>query len=251
MAAHVLGIKAGTLPLYEGEADAAAAERAAFLLARRLKGEPLQYVLGETEFMSLPFRVRPGVLIPRGDTECLVEEAIRLFKDQRAPLLGEMGCGSGAIAVSLGHYLPQAKIWATDISPQALEIARENACLNGVEERITFLEGDLLNPLQGLKLDLLISNPPYIPRGELSLLARELSHEPLLALEGGADGLDFYRRLAKESPAHLKKGGRLLLEIGWQQKEAVCALLKTEGFVMERILWDLGGRERGILARRA
>ncbi len=247
--AYLLGLSSpAAIPLYQGGLKAGDKRRLEEIISRRLKGEPLQYILGEAEFMSLPFKINCHTLIPRGDTECIVEEALRLFKDKTPVEAGDICCGSGAIAVSLAYYAPAFKIWAVDISNQALKIAAENACLNKVAGQINFLGGDLLKPLEGRRLDIIIANPPYIPREEIPALQKEIIYEPALALDGGEDGLDFYRRLAKESPKNLKEKGYLLLEIGSNQKEEICSILKEQGFIIEKIIKDLGQRDRGILA---
>lgn len=231
--------------------DETAQERIWEILETRTRRYPLQYILEETEFMSLAFEVDPEVLIPRGDTERLVELAIELMQPLEQPLLADIGCGSGCIAVSLAHYLPRAGLIATDISSKALAIAQKNAVRHNVATRIDFLEGDLLEPLlaEGLLCRLIISNPPYIPSADLAGLAPELSYEPRLALDGGPDGLAFYRRLIKTAPSALLPGGYLLLETGAEQKEAVSGLLADRGFQIIRTVEDYGGNQRGILGQ--
>jgi release factor glutamine methyltransferase len=218
------------------------------ILKRRKTGMPLQYILGETEFMSLPFKVNEQVLIPRADTECIVEEAVALFREASRAEIADICTGSGAIAVSLAYYLPRARIWAADISAGAVDIARENAAINGVSSRIVFKEGDLFTPLENRRFDLIVVNPPYIAASELSALPEEVKREPLIALNGG-DGLDFHRRIASEAVANLKENGFLLTETGCDQKDTVSALLKKY-FTIIKYLNDLGGRHRGILAKR-
>ena len=178
------------------------------LIARRLHGEPIQYITGTAEFYGLPFRVAPGVLIPRPETEHLVEEALRLAANLPTPNILDIGTGSGAISIALAHSLPQARITTIDISPAALAIARDNAALNRVQDRITFLEGDLFAPVAGQLFDLILSNPPYVPltdRDSLSVEVRD--HEPATALFAGPDGLDIYRRLIPAAAAHLAPSG--------------------------------------------
>lgn len=199
-----------------------ALERLEALTLRREAREPLQYILGETGFMGLTFDVRPGVLIPRPDTEILCEEALRELKPGMRVL--DIGTGSGALAVSIAAHCPGAQVTAVDISAQALEIARGNALKNGAQVR--FLESDCFSAIEGERFDLIVSNPPYISEEEMTQLMPEVLKEPELALRGGQDGLDFYRRIAREAPAHLRSGGRLLFEIGWMQKDAVTALLR-------------------------
>ncbi|MEG1537924.1 MAG: peptide chain release factor N(5)-glutamine methyltransferase [Clostridiales bacterium] len=223
-------------------------------LKRRVQGEPLQYILGETEFMGLVYQALPQALIPRIDSEIVVEWGITLMRRMLVagarPQIADICTGGGAFAIALAHYLPQVQVVAVDISPEALAIARENAAMNKVSAQIDFLQGDLLQPLltQGLQVPLIIANPPYIPSGEISGLGRELAYEPLLALDGGADGLDFYRRLAAEAGAALLPGGYLLLEHGAGQRGDIVSLLQQAGWNICQLINDYGRRERGIVA---
>jgi len=199
------------------------------LAKKRKSGLPLQHITGRQEFMGLDFEVGPQVLIPRPDTEILVEEAIEDLKGLRSPSILDIGTGSGAIAVSLAKYLPHANLCAVDISQEALETARRNAASNGVDDRIRFLQGSLFEPmgLIGEKMDAIVSNPPYIPEAEIETLQREVSsHEPRGALDGGVDGLDFYRIIVLKAPKFLKPGGRIYLEVGAGQAMEVENLLK-------------------------
>ena len=193
------------------------------LCDRRAAREPLQYILGETEFMGLTFHVEPGVLIPRADTEILVEKALAWMKPGARVL--DIGTGSGAIAVSLAKLGRQAQVTAVDVSDRALEIARRNAERNGAA--VEFVKSDCFSALKGRKYDMIVSNPPYISEDEMRGLMPEVTREPELALFGGADGLDFYRRISREAPEYLNEGGCLLFEIGWLQKDAVSALVKA------------------------
>lgn len=232
------------------------AERARFkdLLRQRVEGWPVAYLVGSREFYLLPFEVTPAVLIPRPDTETLVLEAIRRAKGLTAPRILDVGTGSGCIAVSVAHQVPQARVTASDVSPDALEVAKRNATRHGVAGRMTFKQGDLLQPVMGdERFDLLLSNPPYIAPGELATLAVEVrDHEPRIALDGGPDGLAFYRRFAAEAATVLVPGGTLLLEIGWQQDAAVRALFaERPEWVVEPSLKDLAGRFRVVVVRRA
>ena len=193
------------------------------LCDRRAAREPLQYILGETEFMGLTFHVEPGVLIPRADTEILVEKALKVMPPNARVL--DIGTGSGAIAVSLARLGQAARVTAVDVSDKALEIARKNAENNGAD--VEFVKSDCFSALQGRKYDMIVSNPPYISDEEMQTLMPEVRQEPELALFGGGDGLDFYRRISREAPERLNEGGFLLFEIGWLQKDAVSALMRT------------------------
>lgn len=227
-AAYLLAsvLKEDTLAMrINGHRELAAPQQAAFdaLCDRRAAREPLQYILGETEFMGLTFHVEPGVLIPRADTEILVEKALAWMKPGARVL--DIGTGSGAIAVSLAKLGRQAQVTAVDVSNRALEIARRNAERNGAA--VEFVKSDCFSALKGRKYDMIVSNPPYISEDEMRGLMPEVTREPELALFGGADGLDFYRRISREAPEYLNEGGCLLFEIGWLQKDAVSALVKA------------------------
>ena len=231
--------------LLDGDLSASYGE----LLERRRKGEPIQYITGETEFYGLPFVVTPDVLIPRPETEHLVEKVIQLASDFAAPRIVDIGTGSGAIAVALAHKLPNAELTATDFSKFALAIARENAKCNGVEVR--FFEGDLLAPVAAEKFELVVSNPPYVAmadRDSLDLEVRE--YEPALALFAGEDGLDIYRRLIPASFDALVHGGFAVLEIGYGQSAAIVELLTRAGFERIEFVPDLQGILRVACARR-
>ncbi len=221
------------------------------LLDRRAQGEPIQYITGETEFYGLPFRVTPDVLIPRPETEHLVEKALELAGAWAAPRIVDVGTGSGAIAVALACQSPQAAITAIDLSPAALQMARENAERNGVAGRIRFCEGDLLGPVAGERFELVVSNPPYVAEVDREMLAVEVrEHEPALALFAGDDGLGVYRRLIPAAYARLTQGGSLLLEIGQGQFDAVSGLLAEVGFGQIEFIRDLQGIRRVALGRR-
>lgn len=233
------------------ELEAAAASRFREAVARRAGGYPLQYLTGRQEFMALEFTVTPAVLIPRQDTEVLVEAVLRRLPPDRDLVIADCGTGSGAIALSLAHYLPRAVIYATDRSPAALEVARLNAGALGLAGRVTFYRGDFIEPLRGLKVDALVANPPYIPADQLDSLPPEVRAEPRLALDGGPDGLAAYRVLLPGAPEILKAGGLLALEIGYNQGRAVLDLAAATGAYRDMIvLPDYGGRDRCFLAYR-
>jgi release factor glutamine methyltransferase len=247
---HVLGkIKAWLLAHSEEELSASETTRYDDLLERRYRGEPIQYILGETEFYRLPFRVTPDVLIPRPETEHLVEKAIELAARFPAPRIADVGTGSGCIAVTLARHLPQAQITAIDLCGAALAIATENAKRNGVA--IRFLQGDLLAPAAGEQFDIVVSNPPYVPTADRDTLAVEIrDHEPALALFAGPDGLDIYRRLIPQAFACLVPGGFLVLEIGYGQSTAIAGLLAAAGFGQIEFIPDLQSIPRVACAQR-
>ena len=210
----------------------AEADRTAFreLIKRRVDGWPVAYLVGEKEFYLLKYEVSPAVLIPRPETETLVLEALRLLKPQREPAVLDLGTGSGCIAVSIAHQKKDAQVTAVDISPDALDVARRNVVRHGVAKRVAFLQGDLFGPLPaGSEFHLIVSNPPYVTPGELAALAPDVrDHEPRLALDGGPDGLAFYRRIAGGLGTFLKPGGSLVVEIGATQEAAVRGLFEQQ-----------------------
>ena len=210
-------------------------------VTRRLSGEPLQYILGEWEFMGLPFFVGPGALIPRQDTETLCEAALGWLKTRPGASVLDLCCGTGCIGVSLAK-LGGARAAFADISPEALALAKRNAERNGVGG--AFFESDLFADVPGT-YDLIVCNPPYLTAAEMENCQRELTFEPALALYGGADGLDFYRRLAAQWQEHAAPGGRLLMEIGCSQGAAVKAL-----FPGAAVLKDICGLDRVVCVER-
>jgi release factor glutamine methyltransferase len=223
----------------------------AALIVRRAAGEPLQYILGETEFYGLTFKVTPDVLIPRPETEHLVEKVIELAAGYTQPCIVDMGTGSGAISVALARALPDAQITAIDVSPSALAIAGENARRNAASERIRFLQGRLLAPVAAELFDIVVSNPPYVPASERASLDVEVrDYEPGLALFAGEDGLDVIRHLIPDAFATLAHGGRLALEFGFGQVQAVSTLLRESGFEDIEIVPDLQGIPRVAFGRR-
>jgi release factor glutamine methyltransferase len=233
------------------ELDAEKAERYIALLERRVAGEPIQYIFGETEFYGLPFRVTRDVLIPRPETEHLVEKVIALAGRFAAPRIVDVGTGSGAIAVALAHTLPLVRITAIDISPRALAVAQENAESNEVAERIRFLRGDLLTPVAEEQFDLVVSNPPYVPGADRDTLAVEVrDYEPEQALFAGDDGLEIYRRLIPAAHSVLVSGGWVALEIGYGQAPDLRTLLSHAGFDAIEFVPDLQGIQRVACARR-
>jgi release factor glutamine methyltransferase len=230
------------------------------LLDRRAKGEPIQYILGEQEFYGLPFRVTPDVLIPRPETEILVDRILEWsfrFLGRPEPVrVVDVGTGSGAIAVALARKLPfvvtsKTEFTAIDLSDAALAVARFNAARNGVADRIRFLRGDLFEPVPDQRFDIVVSNPPYVSHADRELLPIEVrDFEPGLALFGGDDGLEVYRRLIPAALEVLVPGGLLALELGSEQDGAIAALLAAAGFRNAQLFPDMRGIPRVAMASR-
>lgn len=233
------GVPIGRIKIKAPPLSPALRERIDGIAKRRAEGEPLQYILGKWEFMGLPFYTRPCALIPRQDTETLCEEALRLRGAGRTLL--DLCCGTGCIGVSLAKLGGFAVTFA-DISADCIDLARENAALNGVTGR--FVLTDMFGSISD-SFDVICVNPPYIPTSELASLQAEVRREPMLALDGGADGLSFYRRIARDYAAHLSPGGTLLMEVGAGQAEDVAAM-----FPNGRKIKDLCGIERVVALSR-
>lgn len=220
-------------------------------LERRAAGEPVAYLLGQREFWSLPLVVTPSVLIPRADTERLVELALERLPDDRPCRVADLGTGSGAIALAIAHERPLADVTATDASADALAVARGNAERLGLGERVRFQRGDWFEALTGIDpFDVIVSNPPYIAADDQHLREGDLRYEPAAALISGVDGLDAIRHIISNAPAHLTRDGWLLIEHGHTQAAAVRALMQASGFADVASATDLAGIERVTLARR-
>lgn len=219
-------------------------------LARRAKGEPLQYIEGTAWFMGLEFGVDPRVLIPRPDTETLCEAALELLEDMKNPTVADMCTGSGAIGISVKRLCPKAKVTLTDISRDALFVARTNAMRLGAQ--VEALQGDLYGAIEGRAFDMLLCNPPYLTQEDIDSLQKEVTFEPALALFGGEDGLDCYRRIADGLNAHLNPGGYVLLEVGMGQDQDVLKLVQNAMDCAEtQVLEDMNGVSRVVIAQRA
>ena len=247
---HILGKdKAWLITHLDEELAANKAVLYTELLERRGHGEPIQYITGETEFYGMPFRVTRDVLIPRPETEHLVEKVIELAAQSSMPRIVDVGTGSGCIAAALARHLPNARITAIDISASALSLAEKNAQRNGVVVR--FLQGDLLAPVAGERFDFIVSNPPYVPNADRAQLSVEVrDYEPALALFAGDDGLEIYRSLIPAAFDALNPGGFLVLEIGYGQSPAIAELLNRSGFEQIEFIPDLQGIPRVACARR-
>ena len=225
------------------------------VLKRRIRGEPLAYILGKREFMGLEFKVTKAVLIPRQETEILVETVLKIVHSSEFIVhslnILDLGTGSGCIAVSLAKHLPQCQIDALDISAGALAVARENAKLNQV--KVNFIQSDLFHnaKLGSAAYDIIVSNPPYVASQDLKQLQVEISYEPPGALDAGKDGLDFYKRIINESPKYLKPEGLLILEIGFRQGSSIEKIFQNAGvFKIIEVIPDYNNIERVIVAKK-
>ena len=244
--AHVLGCT--RVQLYTGfDKPLGDAELASYrgLIRRRLAGESVSYLLGEAEFWGLPFFVDPSVLVPRPDTETVIEVARVARPDRTQPLrILDLCTGSGAIAVSLAKEYPAATVVATEISSPAAAVARKNAERNQVADRVDIRIGDLFAPVAGQRFDLIVSNPPYIASAVIPTLSAEVRREPVIALDGGRDGLVFYDRICGQARDYLAPGGVLLVEHGYDQADAVRARFIAAGLVDPTLVHDLGKNPR-------
>ena len=251
--AHALGCK--KIDLYVRHAEEPPEDqRTRFrgMIKRRADGAPNAYLVGYREFFSLEFAVTPAVLIPRPETELLVLEAGKFLKPIPAPAILDVGTGSGCVAVALAKQHKAAVVTATDISRDALDVARGNAVAHGVADRVHFLEGSMLEPAAGATFDVIVSNPPYITHVELDALAKTVKDfEPRLALDGGPDGLTYYRQIAAGAAERLTPGGMVLVEIGSTQEAAVRDLFAAnDGLEHVRMVRDMAGLPRVVTARK-
>ena len=211
-----------------------------------LEGEPIQYILGKQEFMGIEFAVNKDVLIPQPDTEILVEEVIKLLKQYKKPKILDLCTGSGAIAISISEKVSEAQIYASDISEKALAIAR----INDRSKKIKFILSDLFNNIED-KFDIIVSNPPYIKTHEIEKLSKEVQNEPILALDGGIDGLEFYRKIIGQASKYIKKNGYLCLEIGEEQKKQVKDIINNEKKYADiKEYKDLNKNDRVIICKK-
>ncbi|MEG0180416.1 MAG: peptide chain release factor N(5)-glutamine methyltransferase [Terrisporobacter sp.] len=215
----------------------------------RLNNRPIAYIVGNREFMGMDFYVKEGVLIPRPDTEVLVEEIIELSKDKGSINILDIGTGSGAITISLAKYLPQATVTSVDISEIALEVGNKNAISNNVDNRTRFIQSNLFSALDNNeKFDIIVSNPPYIRKKDIESLEKQVKDfEPYTALEGGEDGLDFYRQITEQGKLYLKDNGILAYEVGHDQSEDVSKIMHTNGYTNIYTKKDLPGIDRVVI----
>lgn len=245
--------RSALLAHYRDEVDESLRQDFFARVGERCRGKPLQYILGRQEFRGLMYEVSPAVFIPRPETEFVVEAALEHLADGDLKL-ADVGTGSGCLAVSLAAALPRARVWATDLSESALEVARRNAARHGVERKIVFLQGDLLKPLTPVlgegELDAVVSNPPYVGPEELSGLQKEVRDwEPRLALVGEERAPSLYARLVSQAQVRLRAGGVLIMEIGYSMQETVCGLLGG-GWEPLGVTEDLNGIPRVVSARK-
>lgn len=216
----------------------------------RLNGRPIAYIVKNREFMALNFYVEEGVLIPRPDTEPLVEEVIELSKGMKDVTIVDIGTGSGAISVSLAKYIKNSYVYSLDISDKALSIGKKNAVNNEVDDKIEFIKSDVFTGIKdrNLKLDIIVSNPPYIKKEDIKTLHTQVKdYEPYIALEGGEDGLDFYRTITEESLKYLKSNGILAFEVGHDQANDVCTIMENHGYKKIYTKKDLQGIDRVVI----
>ncbi|MHC1749989.1 MAG: peptide chain release factor N(5)-glutamine methyltransferase [Cellulosilyticaceae bacterium] len=251
LARHLLGYDSITLVLTANEiVPEHIKESYMYLIAKRSQGIPLQYITKEQDFMGLSFYVDDRVLIPRQDTETLVEAILTLYKKHPVHNIVEIGTGSGCISIALAHYLEDISITAIDISSEALDVAKKNAKHNNVQNKITFMKSDLMKNYVGetQSVDLIVSNPPYISLQDCKELMREVrGYEPMLALTDGADGLSFYRKITEEAALYLAPNGILAYEIGYDQGQAVSRILEEAEFGEIEVIRDLAGKDRVVI----
>jgi release factor glutamine methyltransferase len=248
---YALGVaRSGLIAHPERVLDEHARARFAELVARRAAGEPIAYIVCEREFWGLPLRVTPAVLIPRPETELLVERVLEQIPDDAAEVsVLDLGTGSGAVAIAIARERPKARVVATDLSEDALAVARENAARHGAA--ISFARGDWFAPAGADRFDVIVSNPPYVASGDPHLSRGDVRFEPRGALDGGPDGLDCIRRIVCEGRAHLRPGGWLAIEHGYDQAPACRELLVRAGYDDVRGHDDLAGQPRACVARTA
>ncbi len=243
--------KCAELFLFRGSVTRAEVKKYFKMVRARGKKYPLQYITGEVGFRDHVFRVEAGVLIPRPETELLVDVVLAFLRTMESPVVLDIGTGSGCIAISVASECPEAQVVALDVSPKALSVARENAERLNVIDAIEFIESDCFQGIvSGRLFDCIVSNPPYIRQDDMANLQQEVHYEPERALVGGESGLDVYTTIIDQAPFFLKSGGMIFFEIGYDQAQDVCALLRDRGFLDCTVSHDLTGKERIVSARK-
>ncbi|OGS47382.1 MAG: protein-(glutamine-N5) methyltransferase, release factor-specific [Elusimicrobia bacterium RIFOXYD2_FULL_34_15] len=246
--AHCLNIKINDVYIYSGEIKPQKSKLYKKLINARKQFIPTEYLTGDTEFMGLKYFVNKNVLIPRQETEILVQEAIKLVKNNKKSInILDIGTGSGNIGISIAKYLKNVNIIAIDISEEAIKVAIKNAKINRIQSKIKFIKSDLFNftaNYKNAKFDLIISNPPYIKTNEINRLQKEILNEPRIALDGGKDGLKFYNSIIPESRRYLNKNGYLMLEIGYHHSKQIKKTMEANGYKNINILKDYLRQER-------
>lgn len=245
---HVIGLDKTYLMCHDVELKADDVDKILKLVEKRLKGIPLQYLTNVQYFYGYKFWVNENVLIPRADTEILVEKCIEYYKERKELKILDMCTGSGCIAIALKKELPFAEVFASDISSKAIEVAQKNAELNNVS--INFILSDLFSNIKYNDFDVIVSNPPYIETLEINKLSSEVKKEPLIALDGGTDGLDFYKKISENAYDYIKKNGKVYFEIGYNQADKLSEILKYWGFRNIKIYKDYGGNDRVVVAEK-
>jgi release factor glutamine methyltransferase len=231
------------------ELSEAQRERLGEMLMRRTGREPLQYIIGHVDFYGMRINVGPGVLIPRPESELVVEEALKGLAGRHSPRVLDLCTGSGCLALAIARNLPEARVYGTDLSEEALRYAGENARLNRIGNA-TFLKGSLFGPVRGMRFDAVVSNPPYVKSPDIEGLEPEIRHwEPRSALDGGEDGLDLFREILPASPGHLEPGGLLVLEMGEGQAREIASIARASGLEPVSLVKDLAGLERVMVLR--
>ncbi|MBQ3409538.1 MAG: peptide chain release factor N(5)-glutamine methyltransferase [Clostridia bacterium] len=246
---YVFKINKNKIIIYkDNELDEEKCEEYKYMIKKIADGTPLQYIVNHQEFMSLNFYVDENVLIPQPDTELIVEEVINEYSNKKCKIL-DLCTGSGAIGISLAKYINNAEVFATDISKKAIQISKLNAEKNFVWKRMTFIESDMFENLKEKNFDAIVSNPPYIETNVIEKLSNQVQSEPYIALDGGEDGLKFYRIIVDEAYKYLKNDGKIFLEIGYNQKDTVGELISKSGKYCDMYSKkDLGGNDRLIVA---
>ncbi|MDH5534128.1 MAG: peptide chain release factor N(5)-glutamine methyltransferase [Betaproteobacteria bacterium] len=248
---HVLACDAAYLIAYGGaELDEPRLREFHALVGRRITGEPVAYLTGKREFYGLAFRINPAVLIPRPETELLVDAALEQIPVQGPSRVLDLGTGSGCVAITIAHLRPNAEVVATDASPEAVALARENVSSHGAEN-VELRAGDWFDPVRDERFAVIVANPPYVAAGDPHLMQGDLRFEPRAALAAGADGLDCIRAIVAAVPEHLDAGGLLALEHGYDQGDACRRLLKAAGFTRVATRRDVAGQERVTTGRHA